>query len=257
MTPIRTLIVDDEPLARKRMRTMLETRDDVVLLDECCDGKEAVSAIGKWKPDLVSLDIQMPELNRFEVVQAISGFQPPFIVFVTAFNEHAVKAFEINALDYLLKPYDHLRLGKTIDRVQDARNAGNVDHHGFEQRMIHILDQLRSRDFAERLAVKAGDRLQLIHVQDIEWIEAAGNHVRLHTTDKTHLLQESMKGIEDRLDPKTFARIHRSAIVNLNCIDAFEPTFHGDYRVRLRNGTSLPLSRNYRAALRQRFGDQI
>ena len=256
MNRLRTLIVDDEPLARTRMRSLLQQRDDVVILAECCDGRQAVQAITQLRPQLIFLDIEMPELDGFQVVQAIDGPGRPAIVFVTAFNEYAVRAFELNTMDYLLKPFDADRLGKTISRVQTALASGPpfVD---FEQRVIHVLDQLQTKSYVDRLAVKSGGRLQLLPVGEIEWIEAAGNYVRLHSAGREFLLRESMKGLETRLDPGKFVRIHRSTIVSLDRIESFEPTFHGDYHVCMKDGTRLPLSRNYRHSLRARFGDQL
>lgn len=257
MKPIRALIVDDEQLARKRMRSMLDSRSDLQVLAECVNGKEAATAIKQLKPDLVFLDIQMPELDGFELIQSLDPSELPFIVFVTAFSEHAIQAFEINALDYLLKPFDVDRLTKSVERAKQQIHLGQSSDADFDQRMINVIDELKSSAYVERLALKSDGRVHLVPTDDIVWIEAAGNYVRIHLQSRQFLLRETMKSLEHRIDPTKFIRIHRSTIVNLKYVQSLEPTFHGDYQVMLTDGNSLPLSRKYRAIMRERFGNQI
>ena len=257
MNRISALVVDDEPLARQRICTLLSEYEEVVVVGECANGREAVGSIGQMKPDLIFLDIEMPEVNGFGVVEAIDSEFFPAIIFVTAYNEHAVKAFEVNALDYLLKPFDEDRFSIAIQRAK-AHLASRQQLRGeFEQRMLSALEQIRAPEYAGRLVIKEEDRLCLIDVADVDWIEAAGKYVRLHTTGAVHLLREAMQNLEARLDPQKFARIHRSTIVNLDSVKSLEPTFHSEYRVTMNDGTELTLSRGYRAKLRERFGKLI
>lgn len=253
MKSVNAMIVDDELLARKRLRSMLEDRHDVHVVAECNNGNEAAVTINRLGPDVVFLDIQMPEQDGFEVVQAIAPEQLPMIVFVTAFGQHAVRAFEVNALDYLLKPFDADRLARTIGRVRRQMSLNQSEKVDFNQRVISVIDELRSKTFVDRLALKLGGRLHFVAVADIAWMEAAGNYIRVYVNNQQFLLRETMKKLEQRLNPEQFVRIHRSTMVNLSFVQALEPTFHGDFRVLLVDGTSLPLSRKYRAALRSRF----
>ncbi len=257
MRPIRTMIIDDEALARQRLRTMLADHRDVMVLGESCDGIEAVSDIERLKPDLIFLDIQMPELDGFEVVRNIEPSALPIIVFVTAFDQHAVKAFEFNALDYLLKPFDQSRLGKSVSRVRQRLNLRKLNDVDVEQRIINAIEELNKKTFISRMALKSDGRVHLVLVEKIAWIQAAGNYLRIHVGDRQFLLREPMKRLEQRIDPNKFVRIHRSTIVNMEFIQDLEPTFHGDFKVTLVDGTSLPLSRKYRSALCGRFGKQL
>ena len=257
MNALRTLIVDDETPARVRMRALLEDRDDIQIVAECRDGKDAVAIIGKLKPDLVFLDIQMPELDGFEVIQKFADTNSPSFVFVSAYCEHAVKAFEVNALDYLLKPFNATRLDAAIERVQSRyRSVGSSKTIASQDATSHLKEDI-SHELGQRIALKFGGRLHLVEVPKIVWIEAARNYVRVHANGKQYLLRKSMKYLEERLDPSRFVRIHRSAIVNVDCVESLEPTVHGDYRIFLKDGSTLPLSRNYKSAMQARFGDQI
>ena len=239
---LSVLVVDDEPLARERIRALLDDESDVKIVGECASGRTAVKAIQEKRPDLVFLDVQMPGVDGFGVVEQIGAARMPAIVFVTAFDQYALKAFEVHALDYLLKPFDRERFQATLAR---ARNS-----HGGEARLAALVQSLAARrKFAERLLVKGGGKERLVPVDEVDWFEAAGNYVKIHTGGERLLLRETMANLEERLDPDRFARIHRSTIVNLKRVKELEPWFHGDYVVRLHDGQKLTLSRSHRARL--------
>ena len=258
--PVRTLIVDDERMARKRILTLLAADADVDVVGECTNGRDAVATIAAEQPDLVFLDIQMPELDGFGVVQAVGVQRMPVTVFVTAFDQHALTAFEAHALDYLTKPFDRERfetsLGRAKQQVQ-LRAAANVarppadgGEPGLNARLVALLsDMERRQQYAERLMVKNAGRVLFLRVEEIDWIEAAGSYVRLHVGRDGHLLHEGMAALWARLDPSRFARVHRSTIVNLDRVREMQPWFHGDAIAILRDGTRLQVSRTYREAL--------
>jgi two-component system LytT family response regulator len=245
---IRTLIVDDEPLARERLRTLLAAEPDVALVGECGDGQEAVRAIEEHQPDLVFLDIQMPELDGFGVLASIKPPRLPEVIFVTAFNQHALRAFEVHALDYLLKPFDRERFQTALERARTRLAQARSGE--LNQKLTALLAEIRPEPkTTDRLAVKTSGKVLFVKTSDIDWIEAADNYVSLHVGAESHLLRETMGALEARLDPKQFLRISRSTIVNLERVKELQPMFHGDYTVILRNGTRLGLSRNYRDKL--------
>jgi two-component system LytT family response regulator len=249
----RTLIVDDEPLARERLRKLLENEPGVEIIGECTNGAEAVAAIKKDEPDLVFLDVQMPELNGFDVIGQLVGGHLPAIVFVTAHDKFALKAFEVHAVDYLLKPFDRERfqvaLRRALDHVQ--RDQGGE----LNQRLSALLGDLKPPGkYPERLAVKSTGRVVFVRVEEIDWVEAADNYVELHVGTESHLHRETMSALEELLPPHTFMRISRSTIVNVDRIKELQPLFHGEYAVILRNGTKLTLSRGYREKLQQLLG---
>ncbi len=241
---IRTLIVDDEPLARARIRRFLEDEADVELIGECTNGLEAVDSIRKIKPDLVFLDIQMPEKDGFEVLKML-GSDVPTVIFVTAYDTYALQAFDVHALDYLLKPFGRERLQRALTRAREQierRRFGDLD-----ERIASLIADLKpEKKFLERLVVKSVGRVFFLKVDEIDWIEAAGNYVKLHTGSEAHMIRETMNGIEAKLDPERFLRIHRSTVVNIDRIKELQPMFSGDYAVIMTNGTELALSRNYR-----------
>ena len=251
MEKIRTLIVDDEPLARERLVDMLVGDKEVEIVGECGNGLTAVAAIDGYKPDLIFLDVQMPELDGFGVLEAIE--EKPVIVFVTAYDQYALRAFEVHALDYLLKPFDRERFDKALQRAkhQIARErAGAVN-----QELVTLLADLKARPKPlERLVIKAGGRVFFLRVDEIDWIEAAANYVKLHVGRESHLLRETINGLAARLDSGKFLRIHRSIIINLERVKELQPWFHGDYVVIMQNGTQLTSSRNYREQLRKLLG---
>ncbi|HVX39240.1 MAG TPA: LytTR family DNA-binding domain-containing protein [Gemmatimonadaceae bacterium] len=239
---IRVLVVDDEELGRDRLQSLLEQQPDVQLVGVCADGPSALEAIEREHPDLVFLDVQMPGMDGFEVIENIDPAKLPAVVFVTAHDGHAIRAFEIHALDFLLKPFDQTRFEKALDRArgQVARRAGPV----IDPRLMSLLEELREeRKYSDRMIVKSGGRVFFLRTDDIDWVEASGNYVRIHTKNEAHLLRESMKNMEAKLDPKVFVRIHRSAIVNIDRIKELEPWFHGEYIVIMRDGTRLTASR--------------
>jgi two-component system, LytTR family, response regulator len=256
MPRIRTLIVDDEPLARSRVRELLSSQPDIEVLGECGNGRDAIVAIENQSPDLVYLDVQMPELTGFAVLEALDPSSVPAVVFVTAFDEFAVRAFEVHALDYLLKPFDRERFLASVERARAAvrqRQAGGLD-----PRLAGLLADLGvQRRYLQRVLVKSRGRTLLLKIGEIDWIEAAGNYVRLHAGRERHLLRETMTSLEEKLDPEQFIRVHRSTMVNLERVRELEPYFHGDYILKLEDGTRLTLSRTYRGRLEQRLGRQL
>lgn len=250
---IRVLIVDDEPLAREMLREMLQRDKQVTIVGESTNGKEAVEAIKSLSPDLIFLDVQMPELGGFEVLETISNGHIPHVIFVTAYDQYAVRAFEVNALDYLLKPFDEERFEVSWQRAkaQVLRDRNGV----VDQRILALLEELKAGNkYLERLVIKAGGRIYFLETTDIEWIEAEGNYVSVHSGKKSHLLRETISSLESQLDPKQFVRIHRSSIVRIDRIQELQPWFHGEYRVILQSGTQLTLSRNYRDKLQEALG---
>ena len=252
---MRTLIVDDEPLARERMRSLLEAEGDITIVGECRDGREAVDAIRREAPDLVFLDVQIPELDGFQVLEAIGPEKAPAIIFVTAYDQYALQAFEVHAVDYLLKPFDAERFQRALDR---ARQAGSRDKGDVSLKLLSLLQELKApQGYMERLVVKSAGRLFFLRTEEIEWVESAGNYVCLHVRSESHLLRETMTGLETRLDPARFVRIHRTAIVNIDQIKELQPLFHGEYQVVLRDGTELTLSRGYRDRLQEVIGKEF
>jgi two-component system, LytTR family, response regulator len=242
---IRALIVDDEPLARRRLRSLLRSEPDIDLAGECGDGRRAVAAILEKKPDLVFLDVQMPELDGFAVLDAVGAERLPAIVFVTAYDEHALRAFEVYALDYLLKPFDRERFRRTLDRVRVEIAAQRSSSSNRE--LLELISELRSSSRTQqRLMVRNAGRILFLGVNEIDWIEAEGNYVRLHVGKESHLMRETMNAIEQRLAVLKFQRIHRSTIVNVERVRELQPWIRGDSVVILRDNTRLTLSRNYR-----------
>jgi two-component system, LytTR family, response regulator len=243
-TKIRTLIVDDEELARDRIQILLEQQPDVEIVGVCSDGVSALETIEKMRPDLVFLDVQMPGLNGFEVVENLNPEHAPAIVFVTAHDGHAIRAFEIHALDFLLKPFDQTRFEKALDRARGKVKSSKSTTTTLDSHLVSLLEELREeRKYPERLIVKSSGRVFFVRTEEIDWVEASGNYVKIHTKNEAHLLRESMKNMEAKLDPKIFVRIHRSAIVNIDRIKELEPWFHGEYIVIMRDGTRLTASR--------------
>ena len=246
---LRVVIADDEPLVRERVRTLLATRADVTLVAECADGAAALIAIQDLEPDVALLDVQMPELDGFEVVDALPPERRPAIIFVTAYDEYAVRAFDINAVDYLMKPLEPPRFHAALDRVSTRRNA---PASAPQPELAALLREVRAlRGYGERLVVRDGDRVSFVANADVDRIEAAGNYVRLHVGAGSMLMREPLKTVEARLDPDRFLRIHRSTIVNVARIAHVEPHFHGEYIVTLRDGTRVTSSRSYSDRLRR------
>ena len=253
---IRALVVDDEPLAREMIREMLAPDSDVEIVAECANGREAVDAIKSLRPDLVFLDIQMPELGGFEVLASFERESTPYVIFVTAYDQYAVRAFEVHAFDYLLKPFDNERFDAAWQRVKAQIK---VDQSGErEQHILALLEELKSGPrHLERLVIKNGGRVFFLNVQDVYCIESEGNYVRVYDNQKGYLLRETISNLEEQLDPKQFRRIHRSAIVKIDRIKEMQPWFHGEYRIIMENGKELTLSRNYRQNFQGAVGNSI
>src|SRR5919107_4875007 len=250
---IRVLVVDDEPLAREKIRELVRRDPEVEIVGECSSGAEAVSAVRELRPDLLLLDVQMPDLGGFEVLQALDGEHPPAVIFVTAYDQYAVRAFEVHALDYLLKPFDRERFGAAWQRAKEQilKEKGSR----LDERILTLLEELKAGSkYLERLVIKSGGRVFFLEAGDIDWIEAEGNYVSVHSGKKSHLLRETISSLETQLDPKKFRRIHRSSIVKIDRIKELQPWFHGEYRVILLDGTQLTLSRNYRENLQEALG---
>jgi two-component system, LytTR family, response regulator len=245
MDTIRTLIVDDEPLAREGIRLHLEEHGDIEVIGECGTGEEAVQQIEARDPDLVFLDIQMPGLDGFAVLEALGDSELPAVVFVTAYDQFALRAFEAHALDYLLKPFEVERFNKALDRVRvQLRGQSNG---AADERLRNLLASLNGKErFLERLVARTGGKILILRVDDIDWVEAAANYVRVHIGARQYLVRETMANLETRLDPDRFLRIHRSVIVRKDRIKELEPLFQGDYSIVLVDGTRLTSSRGYR-----------
>ncbi len=247
---IRALIVDDEPLAREGIRMRLTSQPDVDVVGECRNGREAVAAILRDAPDLVYLDVRMPRMDGFAVIEAVGVDRMPHVIFVTAYDEHALHAFEVNALDYLLKPVDGERFAAALDRARDRIAARNLT--SVTAQLQQMIESLRGeRTYLDRLFVKTSGRILSIDVEDVDWIEAADNYVQVHVGRSSHLLLATMNSLEARLDPRRFMRIHRSTIVNLARVKELQPMFHGEYRVVLRDNTQLTSGRRYGKSLQR------
>jgi two-component system LytT family response regulator len=249
--PIRTLIVDDEPMARASIRVLLGADPEIEVVGECSSGVDAVTAIAAHAPELVFLDVQMPRMNGFEVLEAVGDRRRFAVVFVTAYDSYAIAAFDVQALDYVLKPFDDQRFQRAVERAKGRIRHARLDHLASE--LVHVVSggtQSEPTSPVERIAVRDGTRTVLVPVCDIDWIEAADYYVQLHVGARAYLHREPMRDLEARLDPRRFVRIHRSAIVALDRVVELRPSAHGDHCVRLRDGTELRLSRARRDRLR-------
>ena len=254
MSGIRTVIVDDEPLAREKLRGFLGRHPDLELAGEAADGLEAIAVIERVRPALLLLDIQMPELDGFEVLAALEGPATPYVIFATAYDHYAVQAFEVGAVDYLLKPIAPDRFDQAVERARTELRRG--DGAALAERLARALEAAApGRPRVERFLVRERERSRFVSADEVDWIEAAGTYVKLHARSGTHLLRATMKDLLPRLDPARFARIHRTAIVNLRRVKYLEPWSHGDQRVVLESGERLTLSRRFRDALPLTLGD--
>jgi two-component system, LytTR family, response regulator len=256
MNALRTLIVDDEKLARDRLRRLLTAEPDIELVGECANGPEAVRVIREQRPDLVFLDVQMPGLDGFGVIGALEKEKPPVIVFVTAFDRYAVRAFEVHAVDYLLKPFDRARFQQAMTRARgqlQARQSGELARR-LAALAAGIQHLKAGRGAEDRLAIKAQGRTLLLKPADIDWIEAADNYVHIHAGNVSCLHRETLTSMERRLPAARFLRISRSVIVNVDRVKEVAPLFHGDHTVTLRDGTRLTLTRNHREQLARLLG---
>lgn len=240
---VSALVVDDEPIARHAIVRLLREDPDIELLGECGDGASAVTEIRSRSPDLVFLDIQMPAMTGLDVVAEIGAERMPATIFVTAFEQYAVRAFEANAVDYLVKPFSRERFAKTLHRAKARLSAGDAEARA-SARILQALDALRQRDdYLERIPVRVDEHVVLIAVDDIVWIKASRNIVQIHLADHIHELRETMASLAARLDPRHFARVHRSAIINVRRVKAIHPWFNGHHVVTMDNGQQLRMSR--------------
>ncbi|MBA6342634.1 response regulator transcription factor [Colwellia sp. MB02u-10] len=266
---LNTIIVDDEPLARKGLAVRLQEHKDINIIVQCTNGREALEAVRAYQPDLIFLDIQMPGLNGFEVVEAIiaQGLHLPMVVFVTAFDQYAMQAFEVHAQDYLLKPADEQRLAQTLDKIrQSISSEVNALHKSKLVRLVSdvtgndcdkILQELENNEpvsvssYSDVLAIKDAGEVSRVPVKDILWIDAAGDYMCVHTDDNTHILRKTMKQLEAVLDPRRFLRSHRSTIVNKSYIDKFCSQPNGEYYLVMTNGKELKVSRSYKEKVKK------
>ncbi len=251
---IRTMIVDDEAPARTRIRQLLNNEADFTLIAECANGAQALEAIQREKPDLVFLDIQMPRLSGLEVCRLLAkdGIRLPMVIFVTAYDDYALQAFEVHAVDYLLKPFDHERFQRALTHVRQQmtqRQRAVTD-----DRLAAVLQDLApGSKKPERLVFKEDGRIVFIRPETIDWVEADGNYVRLHAGGNSHYIRETLASLESQLSPEKFMRISRSIIVSLDRIKELQPLFYGDYAVILQDGSRLSMSRTYRDRLEAIF----
>jgi len=247
----KVLIVDDERLSRRRIRRLLTLEPECEVIGECCNGVEAVSFLRKTRPDILFLDVQMPELDGFEVIQATAKSRP-LIIFTSAYEDYALRAFEVHAFDYLMKPFDGRRF---LDSLQRAKARIRQERAGTpDSRLFELMENFsKTQSSPDRIAIRNNGRVLFVKLADIDWIEASDNYACLHCGRDTHIVRETMSELESRLNPAHFLRVHRSAIVNLDRIKELQPWFRGDYRVILRDGTELTLTKNHREKLESRL----
>jgi two-component system LytT family response regulator len=249
---IRILIVDDEAPARRKLLRLLDSASDVEVVGEATNGRAAVEAITNLRPDLVFLDVRMPGLDGFGVIETVGARNMPHVVFVTAYDEYAVKAFEVQALDYLMKPISPSRFAFVLDRARRQMQAGTTEH--LAKRLDDLLARVVEKPrFLERIMVTEDERSHLVALDEVDRIEAARNYVCLHSKGKTYMLRRSISELAGQLNPSRFLRLNRSQIVHLNAIKEFQSWFHGDYRVILKDGTELRWSRRYGSRQRLDF----
>ena len=238
------LIVDDEPLARDRIREMLKGDREVEIIGEAGNGREAIEAIALHAPDIVFLDVQMPDMDGFEVLKTLKMKRLPLIIFCTAYDQHALRAFDVHAIDYLMKPFDRKRFANALDHAKDQLKlpAGDPD----AERIMKLLNELKGAKYLERFAIKKGETVIFVRAEDVDSIEAEGNYVRLNLASTSHLVRETINNVESKIDPRIFVRIHRSTIVNMNRVKELQSWGRGEYRVVLHSGACHTLSRGYR-----------
>jgi two-component system, LytTR family, response regulator len=265
MEPIRTLIVDDEPLARENLRLRLRELPDFEIVGECGNGRDAVAAIDHHRPDLMFVDIRMPDMDGFAVLERIEPERQPVVVFVTAFDRYALEAFRVHALDYLLKPFDQDRFAETLEtcrqRVAEVRRlAGGAESADAElpaEGALPAPDPAQGSAYLDRLVIKSRGHVFFMRVDSLDWIEACGDYVSLHAGEKSWLLRRTMNELETRLDPRVFVRVNRSAIVRLDGVQELLPATRGEHLVRLAGGRELKLTRLYRERLERLLGDRL
>lgn len=251
---LRVIIVDDEQPARTRLRRLLNAHGDIELVAECGDGAGAVQTIESTRPDLVLLDVQMPELDGFEVLRALDMPRLPAVIFVTAFDKYALRAFAVHALDYVLKPVEADRLREALEHAR-RRIA---EHRSAAAGLADLLRELKGdRAYLARIPVRSEGKVKVIDLTDVDWLSAADNYVTLHAAGREYLVRDTLAALERRLDPQLFVRVHRSTIARLDRIAELRPDAHGDFTIRLKDGTRLGMSRTYRATVEARFGRRL
>ena len=243
---IRTLIIDDVALARDRLKRCLASDSEIEIVGECDNGAQAVADIRSLAPDLIFLDVEMPAMDGFGVLEALEDERSPEVIFVTAYDEYAIQAFEVNALDYLLKPVDCERLSKAVERAKSRLAQSSRDDH-LDGRIRAMLEDIKTGSkFLKRLTIKLTGRSILLPTDEIDWIETHGNYVKVHAGRESHMIRGTMQSLETKLDPEKFVRVHRSVIVNIEKIKELHPRSNGDQDLVLQNGQQVVLSRNYR-----------
>ncbi len=269
MATINTLIVDDEALARRGLQLRLDRYEDVNIVGQCANGREALSAIPELDPDLVFLDIQMPGLDGFDVVRQLQGDDMPLVVFATAFDQYAIKAFDVHAIDYILKPVDEEHLERALQRVREQLSQKNDASD--KQRLLEVIGDITGKapaemekwldrgmespqQYPEKIAIKDTGDITLVPVVDIEWVDAAGDYMCLHAGSETHIMRITMKQLESQLDPALFQRVHRSTLVNLDRVEKICSHINGEYHLLLKGGERVKMSRTYKDKI-QRFFD--
>jgi two-component system LytT family response regulator len=254
--PIRVLIADDEALARKFIRRMLKDDHDVEIVGECSNGKETVAMIRKHNPDVVFLDVQMPEMDGFAVLESVGVERLPEIIFATAYEQYAIRAFELHALDYLLKPFDQARFKDAINHAKE-RLRSERQNEGRMQ-ISALLESIKNKpQYLDRVMIKASGRITFLSVDEINWVEADDKYVRLHTGNISPMVRQTLSAMEAQLDPAKFRRVHRSALVNVERIKELQPLFSGEHSILLEDGTKLTLSRNYKEKLFELLGKPL
>ena len=268
MGKLRTIIVDDEPLAVKFLRAMLSDIEEIEIVEECCNGREAVKAAAALNPDLIFLDIQMPGMNGFEVVKALQSDVIPVIIFVTAYDQFAMDAFDVHAVDYVLKPLDRERIGRAVERA-NVRICGSVESD-IKSPLIGAIDSISQRlaegkpatsdgeqqpadGIKRKLLVRDSGVVKVIPFDDIDWVDAAGDYMCVHANDCTHVMRITMKDLEAQLDPSTFQRVHRSTIVNLERVVKVCSHMNGEFYLKLNNGSAVKMSRSYKDKVKHFF----
>jgi two-component system LytT family response regulator len=260
MAKIRTLIVDDELQARKGIRTLLAKDSDIEVVGECSNGEQAIEQIARLTPDLVLLDVQMPDKNGFEVLEAIDMGQAPTLIFITAYDDYTLRAFEVNALDYLLKPFSDERFYQSVARAKEHHRRKQaqelndqllalIEHYHREERVTPAKAVPQAAGPVKRFLIKSGGEVRFVPVDEVSWLEAVGYYTKIHTGGRSHLLRGNLGSIEAQLDPKMFTRIHRSTVVNLSRVKSLRNWFHGDCMAVLQDGTELRVSRSHRRRL--------
>jgi|CXWL01.1.fsa_nt_gi two-component system LytT family response regulator len=246
---IKVLIVDDEPFARKYIREMLGGQDDIEVIGEAGNGKVAMRAIAKNKPDLMFLDIQMPEMDGFALLQSLGSDELPVIIFTTAYEEYAIRAFEVHAVDYLLKPFDQQRFSRSLEHARHllTESSSRIEESGQISELIRAIRE--KPKFLERLLVKRNGRIIFLKISQIDWIKADDKYIHLHGEGVRHMIRQTLASIKSQLDPSQFVQLNRSVIVNVDSIKELHPMFNGDHEVQIRDGSKFTLSRNHRSEL--------